>query len=491
MTVEARTYRFGDSQKPGVILGLSARQAVPLVVGVLVLAVVLQMPLPPLVGLLGPLAGITIAFGRWRSAPLAETLVPGARLKTKRALGKRRWLRPSLVGDNTDATLPRQMRGLDLLESAEWSPGRSLAVVRDRPAGTITAVLRVHGHGFPLASAPEQDMMLSAWSAALSPFARERSPVSTVTWHEWAHPVTSDAHHDFLMSVGIRDRANDESTDYLALVDQQAPVTVAHDVLVSLTVDLRRVRARRSSLSRLAAAIDTLSDEVRLFIARLEAAGMTVDAPLNAIELSAATRVRSDPKRAMQMSTLSRSLAAAARRGALEWGPMAMEAEWSHVRVDGSFHRSYLVARWPQLPVGSDWMSEVLTGTVAVRTVTVVLEPVPMGKAARAADREVMSREADADMKTTKGFRVNARERKRLADVEARERELSEGHAEFQFVGIVTVTAPDIDALDDACADVEQAAAQSLLDLRPLDARHDAGWMASLPLGRAITRRMT
>jgi hypothetical protein len=112
-----------------------------------------------------------------------------------------------------------------------------------------------------------------------------------------------------------------------------------------------------------------------------------------------------------------------------------------------------------------------------------------MGRAARAADREVMSREADADMKTQKGFRVNARERKRLADVEARERELSEGHAEFQFVGIVDVASPTLDELDDACADVEQAAAQCLLDLRPLDARHELGWLATLPLGRALTRR--
>lgn len=133
-------------------------------------------------------------------------------------------------------------------------------------------------------------------------------------------------------------------------------------------------------------------------------------------------------------------------------------------------------------------MSNLLTETPAIRTVTVVMEPVPMGRAARAADREVMAREADADMKAQKGFRVNARERKRLADVEARERELSEGHAEFHFVGIVDVTAVDPDQLDDACADVEQAAAQSLLDLRPLDARHDLGWVASLPVGRSLAR---
>jgi hypothetical protein len=241
----------------------------------------------------------------------------------------------------------------------------------------------------------------------------------------------------------------------------------------------------------LAIAVDTLADELRLFSSRLDAAGLTVDAPLSAVDVSGAVRVRSDPSRAAQVAALARSLAAAARRGALEWGPMVTEPEWGHVHVDGAYHRSYRIAGWPQLPVGSDWLSGLLVDTHCVRTVTVVLEPVPMGRAARAADREVMAREADADMKTQKGFRVNARERKRLADVEARERELSEGHAEFSFVGIVTVTAADLDQLDDDCADVEQAAAQSLLDLRPLEARHEQGWAAALPLGRVVSRTAT
>ena len=114
-----------------------------------------------------------------------------------------------------------------------------------------------------------------------------------------------------------------------------------------------------------------------------------------------------------------------------------------------------------------------------------------MSRAARAADREVMAREADAELKERKGFRINARERKRLADVEARERELSEGHAEFRFVGLVDVSATDLDALDDAAVAVEQAAGQSLVDLRPLEARHDLGWVACLPVGRNIATRAT
>lgn len=490
MSDPARTYRFGDSNRPGLLLGLGARQAGPVIAGVLWLAVSLQTVLPWPIGLLGPVAGLTVAFGRWRGSPLAETLVPGARLAVRRRLHRHHWTRPPLLGDG-DNVLPEVFRGLELTEApaADGVAAVGMAVVRDRTAGTVTGVVRVHGRGFPLAGDAEQDLMLARWGAALSPFARERSPVVQVAWQEWAHPVGSDRHREFLTSVGITDRHDDPAVaDYLALLDQQAPVTVAHDVLLTITVDQRRVRQRRTVASRLTLAIDALTDEVRLFAARLDAAGLTVTAPLVPMELSAAIRVRSDPARTAQVAMLTRSLAAASRRGALAWGPMVVESDWAHVRVDGAFHRCYRIGVWPQLPVGSDWLAALLTDANATRTVTVVMEPVSMSRAARAADREVMAREADADLKQRKGFRVNARERKRLTDVEARERELSEGHAEFHFVGIVTVTAADLDALDDACADVEQAAAQSLLDLRPLDARHDHGWVAALPLGRSIAR---
>jgi hypothetical protein len=73
----------------------------------------------------------------------------------------------------------------------------------------------------------------------------------------------------------------------------------------------------------------------------------------------------------------------------------------------------------------------------------------------------------------------------------AAKHELSEGHAEFRFVGLVNVTASTLDDLDDDRTVIEQAAAQCLLDLRPLDARHDQGWVASLPLGRALTPGFT
>ena len=164
---------------------------------------------------------------------------------------------------------------------------------------------------------------------------------------------------------------------------------------------------------------------------------------------------------------------------------MAVEANWLDTRVDGSWHRSFRVAGWPMLPVAADWLAPLLTVADVTRTVTVILEPVPLTAAAQDANRQLASIEADQQQKEQHGFRLTARERRRHADVETRERELAEGHPLFRHVAIVTVTASDRDGLEAASVRVVQAAAQSMLDLRPLVARQTEGWVASLPLGRS------
>jgi hypothetical protein len=440
--------------------------------------------------LAGPILGVVVAFGRFRGSPVAEVGVPGFRLWLARRSKRAVWVRTSLVGAGPgyEDDLPEPLVGLELLECPMAWLGRpvGMAVVRDRIDGTVTAVLRASGRGFPLSAAAEQDALLASWGGAFAPFARERCSVARVCWQEWAHPVGAESHRQFLTEVGVRDRADDDLvTDYIDLVETQGQTAVSHDVLLTITVDQRRVRTRAQATG-LDAVIDALGDEVRLFIDRLATAGLVVDEPLSPAELSTAIRLRSDPTMAGGVTALARSLASASGRTALEWGPMATERTWGHVAVDGTLHRCYRVALWPPLPVGADWLGPLLGTPNATRTVSVVMEPVPMSKAARRADREMMSREADADMKERRGFRVSARERKRMDDVRQREVELTEGHPEFRFAGLVDVAAPNLDALMEACAAVEQAAAQSLVDLRPLEARHELGWVANLPAGRNL-----
>jgi hypothetical protein len=485
MTQAAR-YRFGDPGRVGVVLGMSLRQTVPLIAGVLWLTLWLVAG-APLLGAVGPVVGAAVAFGRWKRAPLYEVAAPGARLAAGRVTGRSTWRRSELASHPIgDGNSPAALRGLAIVDTdVSWDAGsRTIAVVRDLAAGTLSVVLPVSGGAFAVASPVEQDAIVGAWGAALAPVARARSPICRVTWQEWCHPVGVEGHRRFVAGAGRGRTHRDANDDYRTLLDTVGPVTVAHDVHLTLTTDLRRVRGRRGTAAT-EAGIEVLVDEARQMAGRLGTGGFTVEPPLLPGELAGAVRWRSDPARC---AAGRRSLAAAAGHAIVDWGPMAVEPSWSEARVDGSWHRSFAIAGWPMLPVGADWMNPLLTVDDVTRTVTVVFEPVALAAAAQDANRQLTSIEADHEQKERHGFRLTARERRRQADVETRERELAEGHPLFRHVGIVTVTAASLEELDDACNRVEQAGAQSLLDLRPLAARQTEGWVASLPLGRSVRK---
>ena len=90
---------------------------------------------------------------------------------------------------------------------------------------------------------------------------------------------------------------------------------------MTVTVDQRRAGRRRGGLET---GLAVLLDELRLFVGRLENAGLACDPPLSAAELVTATRVRSDPTVLAKLAGLRRSLAAAASVVAPQFGPMAV-----------------------------------------------------------------------------------------------------------------------------------------------------------------------
>jgi hypothetical protein len=166
-----RTYTFGDASPPGILLGLPLRQAVPVVAGVLWLAVCLQTPLGIAPGLAGPVAGAVVAFGRWRASALLDTAGPAVRIAVARRAGRARWHRPSLLGTTgagpVAEDLPPALAGLELIDAVPetdeltGSAAAGMAVVRDRRRHTLTAAIPVTGRGFPLAAAEDQDRMLA------------------------------------------------------------------------------------------------------------------------------------------------------------------------------------------------------------------------------------------------------------------------------------------------------------------------------------------
>ena len=123
------------------------------------------------------------------------------------------------------------------------------------------------------------------------------------------------------------------------------------------------------------------------------------------------------------------------------------------------------------------------------RSLTTVFEPVPPSKSDSDVDRERTQREANIESRRRKGNIIRRADTKAVSEVEAREIELSAGFVECRYTGLVTLTAPNEDALESQGADLEQAAANAGVELQPLWGRQADGWVSSLPLGRSVARR--
>lgn len=492
--VEPRSYRFSPLVRSGLFGSMPASQVIVLVVGGGLSFAGIMLRLFPWALLPAAVAGV-VAFKRVRGWPLHE-LIP-LKLAWIRRRSEHRWFRPvpllALDEDKGD-DLPPAMSGLALLDvESAWTaaPGRlaGVGVVHDLRAGLLTASLSVTGDGqFTLTSAAVQDTRVGLWGDALAAFCRERATVSRIVWQEWSTATAID-----LAVQPADDTAGPVATaaaDYAELVTHAAPRAVEHQILVSLTVDVAKVPMRRTrSIDATAAGLQMLLEELRLFSTRLESAGLAVSAPLTPAEIVRAVRTRSNPFAETQHRALASTLAAGLGVSAGDLAPMAVDEDWEHVRVDRSAHRSWWVEGWPRAEVPAVWMDMLLLGGECTRTVTVVFEPVSPSQAARGVDEASVALESAEAAKSKRGFRVRASERRLREEVERREHELVAGHGELAYCGLVEVCGATVEALDDAGADFEQVAAHAGVQLRPLEGRHSAGWVAALPLGRTLASR--
>jgi hypothetical protein len=483
-----RRYRFGPLDRTGWLLGLGPPACIALGVGLLTGGIAFHATqsvvaaVPP-VGL-----AAVVAFARYDGRAVHDWIEPLWGWAVLRHQHAALWTaRVPLVGSHpAGADLPPCLAGLELHEVA----GRvgaprpaGVGVVVDRPRQQLSATLRVRGGAFALLEQDDQARVLDGWGAAMGGFCRERGAVTRVAWSEWAAPASLDEHLGFVRDQGGTDRTA-ALDDYVELVRRAGPLTFAHETLITVTVDPRRVRSRRAPDAD-GAACDALLEELRRFTSRLEQAGFLVDPPLAPGELALVVRLRSDPSAAPRLASRHDRLAEQARVvSPHNSAPLAVDTRWRHVLVDQALHRCFWIAEWPRLEVPGDWLGSLLLHPGGIRTVTVVHEPVPPSRSRRAVDREATRLASDEDERVRRGFRVRAQHRRAESEVLARETEIVAGYPELRFAGFLTVTAFDEHSLHEQAAEWEQAAAQGGLELRALDGQHDLAFAAGLPLGR-------
>lgn len=479
-------FQFGPLERRGLLLGLG-----PLRLGVLgataFLAVAAAAAGAAVVGVfvLALGAGFTLVPLRGRTA-CERAPVLAAHLLRK-ATGEARWHNDSpLLGhrgtEPTLPTLPRHLRGVRL-EAARGPFGAEMGVVLDH--GTMTAVLEVRPVAFALAEADEQARRLAGWGSAVSGLGREGSPVTRVQWVERTAPAD-----DGELSRAARDRlgvpeAHLLAASYLELVDQAGPTTQLHECHVALQVEEHRAgRFLRHGGDE--ALKGVLRRELATFAQALATAEVEVIRALPLRELARAIRVAHDPT---QRPAMARRAALDPQRAGLSPGaawPMATEERWSSYGADDAFHATYWVEEWPRTPVRPGFLSPLLVGSLSSRAMSVVVEPVPPGRAARAVERARVSDVADEELRSRVGLWSSARRRRQAEGTARREEELADGHADCRFSGYVTVSAKTPEALEAACSEIEQLAQQCRLQLTPLSGAQPEAFAYTLPLARGL-----
>ncbi len=486
---QQRLYRFDPADSSGIFLGLGGVQCgllgAGLLAGVAALTAGLSLPIASAPLLLAAAASFARIHGyaAWEWLPLGAGW-----LWASLGRGRRWYPRLPLVtvdGDDRAAPLPPCLQGLSIVE-IPWRGRIGIGAVHDTERHTLTAAVRVTGPQFVVEARSDQERLLTGWGDVLNQFAIERGGVSHLSWSDLVAPSGLGEHLAWIETEGSDDSPTAARRAYDELLEDASGTAAAHEVLVTVTVARDRLARHR------AAAADPLAPLGRAAVSALDAllrglrtASLSATDPLSAAELQQALRRRIDPNATRPRPSGGRLVERLGLVTAASAGPMAMQTDWRHVRIDGAYHRTYHIACWPRLAVPPAWLEPFLAAGGVTRAMTVTLAPVPSHQSRRRIERDLVKLESDAATKEEKGRRIDARHRRATQSLLDREEELVAGYAEIGYAGLVTVTAGTVDELDEHAEILEQLAREAGMELRCLDGRQDVAWAAALPLGLA------
>lgn len=501
MATEGGRYRFPPLERRGLIAGVTGSQLAVAATGCAAALVVLRLlPNPVGTGLAVSVVAATVVAACWNVAGRS----PGAWAPVAASWLRRRFSQPersdapvtgTTVAGSPHAAPPFVLAGVRLSAAPQVPGSPPMGVVRDIKAGTLGAMLAVRGTSFSLLDPTEKQRRLDAWGAVLAGLCRDGSPVHRVQWVERATPGDRDGLRRYLDQSARPGRDGGGARDsYAELISGAGPVGQAHASVVVLAIHLRKsARAARAFGRGQAAACGVLRRELRLLEGQLRQAELIVDRVLTVDEVVATFRSAFDPHLPPSSSGGGRDPSPMADPGpgrdpSRGW-PLANDEGWAAWRADGSWHATYWIAEWPRIEVGPDFLSPLLLASSGCRAASVVMAPIPPARAAREVEAARTADLADEQLRQKAGFLTTARRRREAEGVIQRESELADGHAEFRFSGYVTASAPTAQELEVACAEIEQAARQSNLDLRRLYGQQAEAFTWTLPLARGLRVR--
>lgn len=457
----ASEVRFGRLERRGMLLGLTGPQ-LALVGCALVVVVAAGLATGP--------AGILFSAPIWATClavalipvggrPFVECLPIAVPWTLRRVLrGHVVLARPNAGEVNHYLVIPGVPVRLRIV--ADPVTGAALIQAARRRTGTapLTVVARVRGRGFLLEDAGTQDRRVASWGRLLDALGQlpgvsgvqvlhRGAPGGDVTLRRWWAEQSTPGSP---WATRILTELIDGATNAMTL-----------ESLVAVSMRPRR-----------GAEVDSL---LRSLAEIIEAAELEFTAWLTPPQMLCLVRKAYDP------AGESPDLAGGG-------GPMGVAEAWSHARSDSAFHATYWIAEWPRSATHPGFLRPLLLAPGTHRTFSLIAQPMPTGKALREIRRARAEQVADATTRARTGRLDDEASRAAAVELTRREEDLIAGHGDLRFLGLIAVSAPTLDDLEDACASLESGAAQAGCELRRLVGQQVQAYAAAaLPLARMLS----
>lgn len=465
--VESSTARFGRLERRGVLLGLGMGQLGAVATGLLV--IIAGVYTAGVTGLVtgAPLWGPLLALG---------TLSAGGRPLVSWTPVLAGWLGRAHTGRTRQISRPitheqLHVPGLPRALDVSVAPTLGAALVHDRAGDTVTATARIAGSGFLLESTGSQTHRVDAWGRLLAALGRHpdvkriqvllrttpRGEYRARQW--WREHATAGAGWASSVLADLM-----ETADYL----DRRPEAL-------LVVALRPPKHAGRRLS--GAAVRHVEHQLATIADAVHAADLLVDGWVNERDLPAVMQQAYDPTRRSDPESLPTPGAVA----------LGVHEHWRYLQTDSAVHATFWVTEWPRSAVAPGFLQPLVLAPGVQRTVSLIVEAVPVAAALREIRRAKAEHLADSAQRSRIGQVEDEATRAELEDLLSREQELVAGHADLQFTGLVTVTAPTVEDLEQACAATEAAAAQAMCEVRRLVGQQGLAHLcACLPLAQGV-----
>lgn len=482
------TYLFGPRDRRTLLLGMRLSQLLLLGCGAgsLLLGLLSGHSYGVPAGLVAALACVCASFLPVQGRPLVDWLRPLANYAFGRFTGQGTylggpWALHGAERPHGDLALP----GIAARVRVRcFDAGRGeVAVIRQ--GNRWTAVLQVTAPAYPLADRSTQQERISSWGSLLAQLGQEGSHLAAIQWLERTIPDSGRGLDDWWRLKGVPGTAS--ADHYEQLIASAGPAATRHETFVAVSIDERRCRRPvRAAGGGPDGISHVLVHELAWVEAGLRRCGVQVVAWLGPTDLGRLVRTQFDPAATRSIDNRGRAGLGRGVRLAAS-GPMAATSGFGHYRSDSGFHAVYWIASWPRMQVQAAWLYPLLVLGGVRRTVSLTAEPIAPSQSFREVRSAKVQKVTDEAQRERLGQVETALDDEEHASLLRRERELVQGHVEFRFVGYVTVSAASESELEESCAQIEQAAVRSVLEIRRVYGEQDQAFAAAaLPLARGV-----